>query len=151
MYENFKTLKSLVFLVFTFFLYIYIYIYHFFSIIPEISSRQDDDALTIGEEILQTTTVGTTTTTATTTPGTLPNGCPLGSSSRSGRLNVETISRRTFSSISLGSVLVLSTATCKLKNNYFPFYNYCQYSIENLWLWMTLFQKKFKNIYFQSR
>jgi len=80
------------------------------------SSRQDDgDALTIGEEILQTTrsttTVETTTTTATTTPATLPNGCPLGSSARKGRLNVETISRRTFSSISLGSVLVLSTAT----------------------------------------
>ena len=99
-----------------------------FNIFSDASSRQDDgDALTIGEEILQTTrsttTVETTTTTATTTPATLPNGCPLGSSARKGRLNVETISRRTFSSISLGSVLVLSTATSKLKNK-FSFWNY---------------------------
>ena len=138
----FKTLKSLVFKVFTL-VYKKKCIHNFFSIIPEISSRQDDDALTIGEEILQTTTVGTTTTTVTTTPGTLPNGCPLGSSSRSGRLNVETISRRTFSSISLGSVLVLSTATCKLKNNwYFPFYNYFQFRTYMDDTFFQLFNKK---------
>ena len=100
-------------------------IFHFvffkFFLFSEASARQVDDAIAIEDatEVISendeesTTTIQPTTTT-TTEPATLENGCPVGSRSRGGRLIMAPRRlTRTFTSISLGSVLVLSTGTSK--------------------------------------
>ena len=93
----------------------------FIQVDEPLFARQVDDAIAIedateviSENAEESTTTIQPTTTTTTEPATLENGCPVGSRSRGGRLIMaERKLTRTFTSISLGSVLVLSTGTSK--------------------------------------